>query len=181
MAVKICDKYFEWLVGIVAPDKSNNHFERLFAQLHNTPFYYTIPLDRNRAYDGRDLRYRFSVIYGYNKLALDNLPHICSVFEMMVALSIRCEEYITSDPAYGDRTSQWFWGMISSLGLNGMYDANYNEDYVSSVITRFLNREYSPDGKGGLFTIKHCEFDVRDVQIWRQLMRYLDSVLVCDI
>jgi hypothetical protein len=179
LAVRLTDKYFDWLVDIVAVD--NKSFTKLFAQLHEIPFTYSIPLDRNRAFDGRDLRYRFTCDYNCPDYALDSLPSICSVFEMMIALSVRCEEYIADDPTYGNRTAQWFWRMISSLGLNGMYDSNYDQAYVQSVITRFLNREYSPDGRGGLFAIKNCEFDPRTVQIWHQMLRYLDDILLRDI
>ena len=99
----------------------------------------------------------------------------CSVFEMMVALAQRCEA-VMDDPKIGDRTGQWFWGMIASLGLNGMSDNHYDEKYVKDVINRFLDREYEPNGKGGLFTIRNCEHDLRDVEIWYQLCWYLDTI-----
>ena len=99
----------------------------------------------------------------------------CSVFEMMVALAQRCES-VMDDPKIGDRTGQWFWGMIASLGLNGMSDNHYDEKYVNDVVNRFLDREYEPNGKGGLFTIRNCEHDLRDVEIWYQLCWYLDTI-----
>lgn len=49
---------------------------------------------------------------------LDNRP--CSVLEMIIALAIRLEEHIMDDPDIGNRTGQWFWDMIVSLGL-GFY------------------------------------------------------------
>lgn len=183
MAVKLTDKYFEWLVNIVAQDRFNEEtsYTKLFTHLHNTTFVYSLPLDRNRAFDGRDLRYRFSRRFGCDESALDNLPCVCSVFEMMVALSIRCEEYIMDDPAYGNRTSQWFWRMISSLGLNGEYNGRYNENYVNDVLHRFLNRDYDSDGKGGLFAINGCREDLRQIEIWDQLTMYLSTIAICDI
>ena len=39
---------------------------------------------------------------------------------MMIALAIRCEEHIMDDPDAGDRTGQWFWSMLVSLGLGSM-------------------------------------------------------------
>lgn len=81
-----------------------------------------------------------------------------------------------SDPEKGDRTAQWFWNMINSLGLSSMTDYNFNEWLVNDVVTRFLKREYDPDGKGGLFTIKRWNRDVRDVEIWHQLMAYLNTL-----
>lgn len=80
------------------------------------------------------------------------------------------------DPAYGNRTSQWFWGMIVSLGLGGMTDAIFDRDYVEECLTRFLNREYERNGKGGLFTVKGTRRDMRKMEIWYQLNAYLNSI-----
>ena len=81
------------------------------------------------------------------------------------------------NPAVGDRTAQWFWSMIVSLGLGSMTDSRFDEYYVERVIDRFLNRDYSPDGRGGLFTIPRCEEDLRDVEIWYQTTWYLDTIM----
>jgi hypothetical protein len=96
---------------------------------------------------------------------------------MMVALAIRCEETIMDDTMLGDRTGQWFWGMIHNLGLSPMTESKFDEEYVNYVISRLLNREYEPDGKGGLFTVKHCCHDLRTIEIWGQLSWYLDSIM----
>ena len=48
--------------------------------------------------------------------------------------------------------------------------------YAIDVIRRFLNRDYERDGKGGLFTIEHCRYDMRDIEIWYQANWYLDNV-----
>ena len=95
---------------------------------------------------------------------------------MMVALAIRCEETIMDDPQVGSRTGQWFWGMINNLGLGAMIDEKFDKNYVKEIVDRFLNRDYEPDGRGGLFTIRHCEDDLRNVEIWNQLCWYLDSI-----
>lgn len=81
------------------------------------------------------------------------------------------------DPNIGDRTSQWFWIMVRNLGLGGMNDSYFDEDYITDVITRFLNRDYEPNGRGGLFYIKNCEVDLRRVEIWYQLNWFLDSIV----
>ena len=92
----------------------------------------------------------------------------------MVALALRCEETIMDDPTLGNRTGQWFWGMITSLGLGSMSDDKYDKAYVNAIISRFLSRDYEPNGKGGLFTVKNCEQDMRDIEIWHQ---YLNSIV----
>ena len=144
--------------------------------LHNTEFRWTISRDKNRAYDGIDLRNRFSLQLGYELDLADYIKGPCSVLEMMIALSLRCEETIMDNTSYGDRTTQWFWGMINNLGLGDMVDSRFDKEYVNDIIQRFLDRDYEPDGKGGLFTIRVCDYDLRDVEIWCQLLWYLDSI-----
>ena len=173
----IKNRYFEWLVDLVSRNRFSQQvsYYKLLRHLHDKKFRYSIPLDRNRASDGVDLRYRFAVFNRCTAEAVGRGP--CTVLEMMIALSIRCEESIMDDPAIGDRTGQWFWGMITSLGLGGLRDDRYDPDYVEDVLDRFLDRDYEPDGRGGLFTIRHCDEDLRDVQIWRQMSWYLDTIV----
>jgi hypothetical protein len=95
---------------------------------------------------------------------------------MIMALAIRCEENFMDDPSRGNRTQQWFWGMIRNLGLGSMTDDRFDERAVRKTIEIFLNREYEPDGRGGLFTIRHRREDLRNVEIWYQLCWYLDSI-----
>ena len=146
--------------------------------MHNTNFRYTISNDKNRASDGIDLRYSFALSQGCEdepELITDYVEGPGSVFEMMGALAQRCES-VMDDPKIGDRTGQWFWGMINNLGLGGMNDNRYDEQYVDDVINTFLDREYKSNGKGGLFTIRNCEYDLREVEIWYQLCWYLDTI-----
>lgn len=166
--------YFEWLCSKVSNDARPlcMSYDRLLRQLHSIRFTYTIPMDENRASDGRDLRHR----YTYASDAETFLKGPCSVLEMMVALAIRCEETIMDDPQYGDRTGHWFWGMIINLGLGAMTDERYDEQYVDETVRRFLKREYDYDGKGGLFRIKNPERDLRSVEIWWQLCWYLNTI-----
>lgn len=169
--------YFEWIYDLMCKDRfaKNITYRKLFTFLHDAEFVYLIPNDENRAADGISLRYRYSLIRDREDLEYC-LAGPCSVLEMMVALAIRCEETIMFDPEKGDRTAQWFWCMIASLGLNSMNDDNYNEWLVNDVITRFLNREYDYDGKGSLFTIRGWNRDARDAEIWHQLMAYLNTL-----
>ena len=175
----INNKYFEWLSDRVSSERYSEHlsYTKLLVKLHDTDFRYSIPKDENRAEDGIDLRWRFAneCDISYRDVE-DAIDRPCSIFEMMVALSIRCEESIMDNPERGDRTGQWFWGMISNLGLGSMTDDDFDKEYVEEVISIFLNREYEPDGKGGLFTVKHCEYDLRTIEIWIQLCWYLDAL-----
>lgn len=173
MMKKNNDLYFEWLTNIVCKDlfSKSISYNKLLSYLHSVEFTFIIPRDINRAKDGIDLRYRYHLETGspYNR------DEPCTVLEMMVALTLRCEETIMDNPSYGDRTSQWFWAMIKNLGLSSMTDREYDEKYVEQVIHNLLERNYEPDGRGGLFRIKNCDLDLRDVEIWYQLCGYLDQ------
>lgn len=173
--------YFEWMYQLVSNDKrytKHLSYSKLLYLLHNTNFIYLMDMDGNRYEDGIDLRYRFAYEQGIDNRevadALDNKP--CSVLEMMIALSIRIEESIMNDPDIGDRTGQWFWGMIVSLGLGMMNDSNFRKNEAIDILDRFLSREYERNGKGGLFTTKYGYRDMRDIEIWYQANLYLNEI-----
>ena len=174
---RINDEYFEWLCELIDSKRFSKQvaYRKLLMHLHNIEFTWFITRDDNRADDGIQLRRRFGL--QRDDMTLPRyIQGPCSVLEMMVALAVRCEESTMDDTQYGDRTGQWFWSMINNLGLNSMRDSKFDRDYVDDVIARLLNREYEPDGRGGLFTVKNCEYDMRDVEIWTQLSWYLGSI-----
>lgn len=181
MRNQIENEYFEWLFNLACGRTRSKQisYRKLLTRLHNTIFRYSIPNDQNRAEDGINLRYRFALehekLYSY-EMVMTTLNGPCSVLEMMIALAIHCEENIMDDPNIGDRTAQWFWGMVINLGLGSMLDDRFDKRIVDEHVARFLDRDYEPDGKGGLFTVRHCNQDLRDVEIWRQLCWYLNSI-----
>lgn len=170
-------EYFEWMYGLVCSNVRD--YRKLLRYLHSVDFDYILPMDGNRAEDGTDLRYRFGYEnrHGPHIIScyLDDRP--CSVLEMMVALAIRCEDHIMDDPDIGNRTEDWFWAMIKSLGLIHMIDSRFKKEFVEDVISRFLNREYKRNGEGGLFTVRNCNRDMRSIEIWYQMCKYLDEII----
>ena len=174
---RVNDEYFEWLCELIDIDRFSKSvsYRKLLMHLHNIEFTWFIPHDDNRADDGIQLRRKYG-LYREDVTLSRYIAGPCSVLEMMVALAIRCEGYM-DDTQMGNRTGQWFWGMIHNLGLSPMIDSKFDRDYVDDIIARFLNREYEPDGKGGLFTVKHCTQDMRTVEIWCQLNWYLGSIM----
>lgn len=175
---KIEEEYFEWMYEIVCDNRfSKGHsFRKLLEHLHDIEFTYTIRRDANRAQDGIDLRNRYAYEIEFEDDILDYITGPCSVLEMMISLAIRCEKEIMDNPRYGDRTGQWFWKMITNLGLGSMLDSRYDVFYVEGIIATFLNRDYEPDGRGGLFTIKDCDYDLRHVEIWNQMLWMTNSI-----
>ena len=169
--------YFDWMYNLVCRNRysKNISFKKVFSYLNDTKFTYSIRMDLNRAKDGTELRRRYANEFKIANI-YDRICGPCSVLEMMIALAIRCEETIMDDENFGDRTDQWFWDMMKNLGLGHMDDDEFDEEYVSDVVTRFLNRDYEPDGRGGLFFIRNCDIDLRDVEIWIQMLWYLDNI-----
>ena len=175
----IQNSYFEWLTKFVCRERRFKRlsYRKLLMLLHSMEFYYMIPLDSNRADDGIELRFRFCQEYWHCKTPLDYLTGPCSVLEMLIALSIRCEDHIMGDPDIGDRTGKWFWVMLENLGLDSMTDERFDKNVAVDKISTFLNRNYDRDGKGGLFTVPNCRYDLRAIEIWYQMCWYLDHIL----
>lgn len=169
--------YFAWMYDMMCGGRFARRysFRKLFACLHRIEFVYAMPMDENRAEDGVDLRYRFSLDYSVVSRADEYLRGPCSVLEMIIALAFKMEEFM-DDPRMGDRTAQWFWRMVVNLGLGSMNDDNFDEDYTRKAVDDFLNRDYEPYGKGGLFTIRGCNEDLRRHDIWCQMCWYLDTI-----
>ena len=175
---RINDEYFEWLCELIDSGRFSRKvsYRKLLVHLHNIEFTWLIPMDYNRADDGVQLRRKFGL--ARDDISLQRyLTGPCSVLEMMIALAIRCEDAITDDESFGNRTGQWFWNMIHNLGLTPMTDSEFSREFTDDVIARFLNREYEPDGRGGLFTVRHYPHDMRTVEIWNQLSYYLGSIM----
>lgn len=174
---QIRQEYFDWMVCHIRGN-ANESLHCLLSLLHETAFTYILDMDKNRAVDGRNLRYRFGCEQQYEREEIQDLldDRPCSVLEMMAALAIRCEEHIMTDSDYGDRTGNWFYTMIESLGLSDMTDEHFDYIRAKAIIDRFLDREYDPDGRGGLFILQHPRSDLRRVEIWYQAMWYLSEI-----
>ena len=172
------NRYFEWLYNYVCKGRVNKQvsYRKLFMTLHSIDFDFYIHDDVNRALDGIDLRNRYAAVIN-DESVTDILDDPCSVLEMILALAIRCEETIMDDPRYGDRTGQWFWDMLNNMGIGRMTDDIFDKTYVINKIYDFLERRYSPEGRGGLFYIKGCKEDLTNIDIWSQLCWYLDNFI----
>ena len=174
------EEYYQWMYTLICNDTAKGPtFHKLMRYLQDITFIPTISGDSSRYVAGINFRKRFGYEYGYSRHYIeDNLVEPlgdCRVFEMMVSLAFTIEERIMDDHEFGNRTGQWFWNMIVSLGLGSMDDSNFSQQYVDDVIDRFIYRKYSPNGKGGLFTLYNTTDDLTQVPIWEQAMWYLNE------
>lgn len=179
---QVNDQYFNWLSNIVCGRRLSNYisYNKLLMCLHETDFRYLIARDQNRGEAGISLRYRFAIHEGYEdspEIITDYIDGPCSVLELMVAIAIYMEEHVMDNPDIGDRTGQWFWGMVVNLGLGAMNDDRFDRVLVEEVLQRFLERDYEPDGRGGLFRIRNCDQDLRRVAIFHQMCWYMNSIM----
>lgn len=158
--------YFTWLIKQTKCRSVNySEYIHLLNTLYQTEFYSVIPMDQNREEDAYNLRFKY--------FGIDDRGDPCSVLEVMVALANRMETDIMADSDYGNRSGEWFWGMIFSLGLGNMSDHYFDQGETDFVLNRFLERRYKPNGQGGLFTVECPRFDMRKAEIWYQMNWYL--------
>ena len=175
MTLYLDKEYFNWLLHFIGNgNHRNSEYFTLLRYLYNTVFMWTDVYDSNRASDGISLRDQFAsesgvIFYGYDR------P--CSMLEMMVALAIKMELILRGSVKLS-KCSQWFWGMVTSLGLEQMNDCEFDELYFQDVMTNFVRRNYNNDGRGGLFRVRNSEnIDMRNLEIWDQAMRYIDEII----
>lgn len=178
------ERYFTWLYSLIGTVTTRNparNYWELARQLYQKEFEYFIPNDDNRAEDGRLLREEFLDMSPFEEWgeaeAWLALP--CSFFEMLVALArkVAFEAY----SGEGDEpTVEWFWQILSNLGLDVYSDANRSRlrrREIDRVLEVVNTRTYEDTGLGGLFPLNHAQEDQRQVEIWYQMAAYLDERL----
>lgn len=172
---QIISEYFQWLCEIVHVDSGDTSYWLLAKALHKKEFFWTVPNDDNRGSDGKKLREQFAEEADISIEELFN-GGPCSMLEMLISLAKRIEDALC-DTDEGDRTSKWFWEILSNLGLDVYKDEVYYElygnEYIDSILNNVLERTYKRSGKGGLFPLKHPKKDQRKVEIWYQMSAYL--------
>lgn len=169
MSEPIDSLYLDWLhAKVLLHDQPFYNYEQMIKGLHDVEYIWLVAKDDNRAQDGLDLRMEF--LRDLN-LEIDDVWYTqgCSVLEMLIGLSRRANFQT------GDDTRDWFWDLISNLGLAYLHDDSFVMDDFLEIVNTFVWRTYHYDGQGGLFPLDHPAKDQREVQIWEQLFAYLDD------
>lgn len=177
MSIGINQRYFLWLYGSMEKGAPlNRSYRKLAYILFMKEFTWTVPNDGNRIEDGKNLRGIFREEFRVD--SQDESP--CSVLEVLISMARRMED-ILYEPDEPDRTSKWFWMLIDNLGLKTFTDESYFanrrsfERAVDKVLETFIDRTYDRKGDGGLFPLKKPRKDQRDVELWYQMMEFLDE------
>ena len=67
--------------------------------------------------------------------------------------------------------------MIDNLDLSQFQDSTYMDffpdDLIEDIVNAWMNREYLPNGQGGLFPLVRTKNDQTTVEIWYQLQEYI--------
>lgn len=171
---KLEQQYYFWLTNWI-PGWRQTH-SQLLRQLYETPFRVTLLMDENRVGDGLALRTRFAYDTSLPATDRETLKNLrpCGILEVMIALALRFEEEYMTNAVDEDPVGMWFAPMLNSLGLIADGDGAFERDRnrVSLILLLFLDRAYAPDGRGGLFYIPGVREDMREIEIWRQMMMW---------
>lgn len=156
---------------LIPDDNKRESYQKLILALYNEKFKWFINNDENRADDGERLR----IIFEDETGLWCNNYNPCSILEMLGALALRCNNELMYDPDLGNKTSEWFWDMITNLGLDRMDDWHFDNDEFNIIVKRLNNRTYDKNGFGGPFYIPNFSLDMRKIELWYQLNYYIQS------
>lgn len=180
------EEYFDWLCA-QAGVNGRPGYRKLCHLLHEKRFRWKIHNDDNRCQDGLELRDHFIDLMHLDESHTEVryfLKGECTVLEMMVALAKRINGQMFDLDRKDDQTERWFREMITNLNLHRFTDGIFPDKELSpvaeaeadDVLERFMERTYDIYGRGGLFPLKRRPpEDQTNVEIWYQLMLYLDE------
>ena len=165
------DKYLLWLMESVGLAKGSRHsfYFLLCRKLYKTPFLWLTSCDEDRAKDGMQLRMFFAEEGGE---VVVNGP--VSILEVLVAFSMRIDEWLSGGE---NGANAWFMTMLHNLGLDGFTDDEMldptSSDEVDLRLEKWVQRQYSFDGTGGIFPLRDPPGDQRCYDLEYQLQLYL--------
>lgn len=185
----ISTDYFEWLLNMVDIPPMREH-EDICWELFHTEFFWSLPNDENRALDicellegYREYTYLEAVtpsLVSLNAKILEQQNIVfshdgaVSVFEMLIALAKRMD-FQLSEGGQPSRLHLYFWEMLRNLGYDPALTLS-NGQYVirkEGVIQIWLDRAFSPDGKGSIFPLDKPLQNQREIEIWSQMGDYM--------
>lgn len=166
--VSVINHYYIWLMKQVDID-SHQDYTELLKHLHNRDFYWSIPMDENRADDGKALR----VIFMDETETIGSdiwLTESCSVLEMLIAMAKRIELDIMPD--HKNSCADWFWELISNLGLEKSNNLLFSAEKTDNILKGFLDRN------GVVFLFKSNKIDKKQfnkTEFWYQMHIWLSE------
>lgn len=170
MSSQLDELYFQWLYSLVADSdehRKSRTYWNVLRQLFGKEFVWLIPNDDNRIEDGRYLRIEFIEALDLHDIDPEWMNLGCSIFELIVGLARRLVF------AAEGETAAWFWHLIGNLGIRYNDNTRFNPEEVEEILDNLNFRTYEPDGRGGLFPLKHPHRDQTKLELWFQMQSYL--------
>jgi hypothetical protein len=140
--------------------------------MHQVEFTPLVEFDENRVAVSSGLRNEFQHYAGSLGPAelSDLVEPDASVFEVLIGLAGQADDMIPLS------IQTWFHIFIENLGLDRYTDeylARRSDAPVERIIHNFNNRQYRPNGRGGIFPLRHPKEDQREVELWYQMGLYM--------
>ena len=160
------EDYYIWITELVNLD-SHRGYSKLVSFLFDTEFFWEVALDRNRAGDGKELRFDWVMWSDYH----DDDSWVdtpCSVLEMLIALARRIRVDIMPD--YDIELADWFWKIISNMGLDRYDNSHFNSDEICEKLCYFSEKKQH---KMLIFNTKTEKSELESMDIWNQMQRWL--------
>lgn len=171
------NNYIDWLRDQVSPALNDY---RVFSEVaHGIKFNHIVPHDDNRAMDGIDLRNQYAISTQEDHV-LDGSG--CTFLEMLIGLAIRMNDQAW-DWKQPDKIPYWCSVLIINAGLTEFFDKimdPLSEEELKRRLMTINRRQYSSNGSGGFFPLSRPDSDQRGVELWYQLMSWLDENLPVD-
>lgn len=154
-------------------------YASLFSVLDTKEFRVQVQDDWNRLGDGEYLKYRFAYEKGIPYAEVDSgdmsewKPKCIDVI-LAIAYSIRNMALREES----DSISDLFWGMMNSMGLD---NPNLSVKDIIQRLDDFMDRNFEPNGHGGLFIVNNPNLDMRELTIWEQINVYVGEKYTKDL
>lgn len=162
------DTYFRWLCSKVLRKSTRSYLE-LLRILFRTEYVWSVPLDRNRAADGIELREDFARETNTERDPfLESQP--CSLLEFFIAFAGRAS-FQTNSPVRA-----WFWSFMENLHLDQFRQVtDPDRVIIDEILTTFMDRTYDSHGYGGMFPMTRVDRDQSEIEIWWQFCDYVQE------
>lgn len=172
---ELVNTYHFWLCDLINAKQPTRSYNLLTKKLEETPFFWSVPNDDNRAFEGKNLRERFCDENDI-EFVCEYFNDDCSILELVVALAYRCESIMADQ--YGNLPmTKWFWDMMGNVGLSKFTDEVWiaidGDLNVDQILKSVNDRTYRRNGQGSLFPLNHAKQDQRKVELWYQMNAYL--------
>lgn len=184
-------EYFEWLVSkVTSPVVPADESARAVMSALYSIRIRDLPMaeDEPRLVDGKQLRMEYEDERCVNAFAPEDVANpdadLCTVLEMLVALSRRMDDIMRDPLDMSSSAPSWFWGMVSTMVGQWYYPCCYwsfpvnsaTVHIVSDCALRFLGRQYDGSGhNGNIFVGLPPGIDIREIDIWTQACWFMSA------